>query len=211
MFVVLAAAVVLLLVLTSRGDDDTTPPGTDPTPGTSGAPVTTEDPTGTTGPETTAAETTEPATSAPETTAAETTPTTEAPIDDDQALALMGAIVDDDRATVESYLEQWVPQLSAKTFGTEWEGVTYDHVAIRELHLALDAQYGALLIDGSEFVFRVDGERMDGWFVTIADVAFADPQGALDWCSDAGIDRENCAAKLITDRQDETSTLRLQP
>lgn len=126
------------------------------------------------------------------------------------AAAQLVLTIDEDRAAVDSVLGSWVPQISAKRDGLEWEGVTYDLPLIAALHRELDDRYGALLVSGADYNFQIDNAPMSNWFITIADASFPNPDGALDWCRDNSIDRENCAAKLITNDQAANPTLVLQ-
>ncbi len=206
--VVVLAAIVVAVLAGRSGDDSTTstaapitePPATAaPTTAAPTDPVATTQP-----PDTTTPETTAPETSAPETTTAPTEPP-------DAATQLV-ELANDDLPRALALRERWVPQLSAKEDGTVWEGVTYDLAGILALHQQLSAQVGgALLVEGSSLAFLRDGERMAGWWFTVADVDFDDPDAALQWCEDEGFTRENCAARLLTDRDDATGTLRLRP
>ncbi|MEL6890800.1 MAG: hypothetical protein AAFP84_04335 [Actinomycetota bacterium] len=109
--------------------------------------------------------------------------------------------------------ERWVPQVSGKREGTGWEGTTYDLAAILALHqqLAAETDEAVLLVEGSTLAFLLDGERMAGWWFTLVDADFDDAAGANGWCVEAGFDRSNCAARLVTDRDDATGTLVLRP
>jgi len=191
-FVVIAlAATLIALLASSRSDTDQ--------PATSATPTT--EPTRQT-------DTTVAPTSAPDTTVPETAPTT---TDPGVAATELAAIAQADRDRVISLEGRWVPQLSAKEDGTEWEGVVYDLPAILDLHRQLGDQVGdTLLVEGTTLAFLIDGERMAGWWITLADQAFDDADGALDWCADAGFDRANCAARFLTDDDTATGTLRLQ-
>ena len=126
------------------------------------------------------------------------------------AAAALVQTVDAGRPTVDTHLGRWVPQLSAKRDGTRWEGVDYELPQILALHDELDARYGALLVSGADYQFRIDDSPMVGWFITIVDRSHTTPDGALDWCRANAIDRDNCAAKLITYDQDTDGTLVLQ-
>ena len=145
------------------------------------------------------------------TTTTSTTTTSTLPPDPD-ALALTGLAetIDADRLRVDTHLGRWVPQLSAKRDGTRWEGVDYDLAEILSLHRELDARYGTLLVSGADYNFQIDDSPMVGWFITIVDQSHPIAEGALDWCRLNAIDRENCAAKLITNDQDAGGTLVLQ-
>ena len=136
--------------------------------------------------------------------------TTLPPDPNEIALTALAAEIDGDRPAVDLHLERWVPQISAKRVGLRWEGVDYELPQIIELHRELDARYGALLVSGSEYHFLLDDAPMAGWFITIVDQSWLSPDGALDWCRANSIDRDNCAAKLITNDPDPGRTLVLQ-
>lgn len=144
------------------------------------------------------------------TTTSTSTSTTLAPDPNAAALADLAATIDADRPTVDSHLGRWVPQLSAKREGVRWEGIDYGLAQILDLHRELDDRYSALLVNGAEYNFRIDDSPMTGWFITIADQSYATSDGALDWCRQNQIDRDNCAAKLITSDQTADGTLVLQ-
>ena len=166
------------------------------------------------------APTTSPATSSEATTAnstaastaTSTTSTTMTLPADPNAVALtaLAETIDTDRPSVDAHLGRWVPQISAKRDGIRWEGTDYGFPEILGLHRDLDARYGALLVSGAEYNFRIDDDPMAGWFITIVDESHPDPDGALAWCRLNDIDRDNCAAKLITNEPDPGQTLVLQ-
>lgn len=143
-------------------------------------------------------------------TTSTSTTTTPAPDPNARALADLAATTDADRPTVDSHLGRWIPQLSAKREGLRWEGIDYGFAQILGLHRELDGRYGALLVSGAEYNFRIDDNPMTGWFITLADQSYATSDGALDWCRQHQIDRDNCAAKLITNDQNADGTLVLQ-
>ena len=156
----------------------------------------------------TTAATTTPLTAVDSTTT--NTPTTLPTDPSEVALAALGETIAADRPFVDSHLGRWVPQISAKRNGIRWEGVDYDLPLILDLHRELDARHGALLVSGAEYNFEIDDNPMAGWFVTIVDESHDAPDGALDWCRRNDIDRDNCAAKLISNDQDAGQTLVLQ-
>jgi serine/threonine-protein kinase len=144
---------------------------------------------------------------APATVPASTTSnTTIAPDPRAEALLSLADRLETDRPSVDAHLERWVPQVSAKRDGLVWQETEFGFPEIWAEHLDLDARYGALLVSGAEYTFELDGQRMDGWFITIVDQSWSDPEGALNWCRSNGIDRDNCAAKLITNNPDADRT-----
>ena len=70
----------------------------------------------------------------------------------------------------------------------------------------VETEHGALLLLSGDYVYTVD----DLW-VSIAPVSFADAGGALGWCQDHGIGRNDCFAKLITHDENADPTVALQP
>ena len=68
-----------------------------------------------------------------------------------------------------------------------------------------------VLIEGSRYNFETAGEQMVGWYITLAAEPFATYEGALQWCRFFGFDRNNCAAKFVSDIVGAEKTLKLQP
>jgi hypothetical protein len=116
-----------------------------------------------------------------------------------------------DTPVVSGILENWVPQLSAKRLGTEWEGVIYGYPEIWSEHQFLRSFYNVILVEGSGYNFEIDGEQMAGWYITLVAEPFFSSDGALNWCRAAGIDRNNCAAKFVSNVVGAERTLVLQP
>lgn len=116
-----------------------------------------------------------------------------------------------DTPVVAGILEAWVPQLSAKELGTEWEGITYGYLDIWSEHEILRAYYNVVLVEGSRYNFELGGEQMAGWYITLVAEPFFTAEGALDWCRFFGFDRNNCAAKFLSDVLGAEHSLVLQP
>lgn len=156
--------------------------------------------------------TTEDSTTTTTTEDSTTTTTTTTLLPDPSTVALTGLAetIEADRPMVDTHLGRWVPQISAKRDGTRWEGVDYGFPEILGLHRELDERYGALLVSGAEYNFTIDDNPMAGWFITIVDQSHPSPEGALEWCRLNNIDRDNCAAKLVTNDPDPGRTLVLQ-
>lgn len=150
--------------------------------------------------------TTAPTTAVP-TTTTEPPPTTIPPDPEVAAAERLAELIAADTASMVNVEEQWVPQLSAKTLGTEWQGVTYDFQAILAEHEALRQRYGAILVDGATYSFRVSGQPMAGWFITLVPRAYPGSEGALAWCTAEQINSDDCFAKLITNRLDAGNTI----
>lgn len=150
-----------------------------------------------------------PATSPPTTPPPETAPPTAPPDPEVVSLQRLESIIAADAPTVAAVAESWVPQLGAKQLGTVWQGVTYNYQEILAEHQRLRDAYGAVLVDGSTYNFRLNDQPMAGWFISLVPQAYGDPGGALAWCTAQRIDKENCFAKLVTNNQDAGQTIRL--
>ena len=127
------------------------------------------------------------------------------------ALTSLNDQVAADSPVVAGILESWVPQLSAKQLGTPWEGVIYGYPEIWSEHQFLRSYYNVVLVEGGRYNFEIDGEQMAGWYITLVAEPFFSSDGALNWCRAAGIDRNNCAAKFISDIYGAEQSLVLQP
>lgn len=143
--------------------------------------------------------TTQPTTTQPATTPAPT------------AREQLDQLVVTDATAVANVAEFWVPQLSAKEFGTEWRGVTYDYEAILAEHLGLRDRHGAVLVDGGTYNFRMNEQPMSGWYITIVPEAFLADDDALAWCTQQELPRDDCFARLISTRLDIESTTKFNP
>jgi serine/threonine-protein kinase len=104
-------------------------------------------------------------------------------------------LVNSDRPAVAAQLaDRWVPQLSSKRPGVVDNGVTWDNAMALQEHLRLRQQYGArLLWSGDWSTFSAPN-----FWVTVADVTFANSAGALMWCHSKGFDRDHCIAKVVS-------------
>ena len=88
----------------------------------------------------------------------------------------------------------WVPQLSSKRPGVVDQGLVWNNALTLQEHLQLRQQYGAKL------VWSGDWSTFNGsdWWVTIVPLTFRSSDGALQWCTSQGIDRNHCFAKLVS-------------
>ena len=114
--------------------------------------------------------------------------------------------LDNDRGIVEGLVGFWVPQLSSKAEGTVADGITYTLSDIVAKDQELRAEFGTVLLFSGEYNYKVSG-----LYVDIVPQGFGDPDSALGFCTDHGIDRDNCFAKFITHDMSLTSTTKLQP
>ncbi len=135
-------------------------------------------------------------------TTPETVPVTNPP----DPLAQLAATRDADRAAVESFVGFWVPQLSAKREGIEDDGIIYTNADIVNNHNNLVNEFGTLLLFSGDYNYKTT----DLW-VDIVPIAFTTPDEALVFCTDRGIDRDNCFAKFITHDPNVSPTTKLQP
>jgi hypothetical protein len=100
-----------------------------------------------------------------------------------------------------SLTDSWIPQLSSKRSSEPWtvdpeNGVTYDPVRILQEHQQLRGRYPGevrLLWSGNWSTFS----DSDFWITVVADT-FPEAAGALAWCSSHGLDRDHCAAKIVS-------------
>jgi hypothetical protein len=130
---------------------------------------------------------------------------------EDEALATLEAHLLGDASTMVQLDEHWVPQLSAKKHGLEWDDRYWDFRTILEEHELNRSSFEAILADGGTYNFRQGGEPMTGWFVTLVPTIANDSGPVLNWCTDHGLGRDDCFAKFVTTRQNIGSTIVLQP
>lgn len=98
---------------------------------------------------------------------------------------------------VEQVVDTWVPQVSSKYVGLQADGITYDEAAIVADHRAWRARFPqeqiALLWSGDYTSFK-----QGNIWVTVVIESYPTSEGAKAWCDQAGLDADNCYAKLIS-------------
>ncbi|MBV7703958.1 PQQ-binding-like beta-propeller repeat protein [Nocardia nova] len=141
---------------------------------------------------------------------AATQPATPASLDPEiAALDALRAQADADRPSVQKALaDRWVPQLSSKREGlvapdVDGHLVTWSATEILQQHLRLRLQYPEVRLVWSDEWRTYD---QPGWWVTIAGVTFADPDGANGWCDGHSIAVNECFAKLVSNTRDSAGT-----
>jgi hypothetical protein len=101
------------------------------------------------------------------------------------------------RSRVEQVVDTWVPQVSSKYVGLQADGITYDEAAIVADHRAWRARFPqeqvALLWSGDYTSFK-----QGNIWVTVVIESYPTSEGAKAWCDQAGLDADNCYAKLIS-------------
>ena len=107
----------------------------------------------------------------------------------------LSALVAQDRPTADTLVGNWVVQLSAKRVGLKADGITYTNVEILADHNTLRTTYGAIIVDGGAFQFKSGGAPMTGWFLTVVPEIHPSKDLALQWCSDRGLNSNNCLAR----------------
>ena len=107
----------------------------------------------------------------------------------------LSALVAQDRPTADTLVGNWVVQMSAKHVGLKADGITYTTVEILADHNALRTTYGAIIVDGGAFQFTSGGAPMTGWFLTIVPQVYPSKDLALQWCTDHGLNSNNCLAR----------------
>lgn len=126
-----------------------------------------------------------------------------------QALATLRARAAADQPYVGANLaDRWVPQLSAKQPGlvaadVDGRMVTWTTGEILAQNDRFRQQYS-----GARLVWSNDWSTFDlqGWWITLADVSFADPDSANAWCDVRAIGPDHCFAKLVSDTRGSAGT-----
>ncbi|WP_186818607.1 PQQ-binding-like beta-propeller repeat protein [Nocardia ninae] len=125
------------------------------------------------------------------------------------SLDALRAQADADRPFVAARLaDRWVAQLSAKRPGlvapdVDGRMVQWNATEILNQHLRLRLMYPDVRLVWSDEWRTFD---LDGWWVTIAGVTFADPDAANGWCDGHGIAVDECFAKLVSDTRGPSGT-----
>jgi hypothetical protein len=125
------------------------------------------------------------------------TPTTTRAPDDDEAIAeaALQQQLATDHPAVESLIDQWVPQLSSKTYGLVANGITYDYQQIwQDFESTSLAHPGALLLWSSDY----STFQLTGYYVTIMPTSYPSGAEAASWCTSNGLGPDDCYAKLIS-------------
>lgn len=118
--------------------------------------------------------------------------------------------VEDDKVVVEQNLiGKWVPQIASKKVGMEADGKVWDADAIYEEHQELANEYGTsqvLLLKSEDYA----SYRQPGYYVTVIDSSYDNPDDALQWCTFHSLDADHCYAKQINTTGGPDGTTRLQ-
>ncbi len=141
--------------------------------------------------------TTEPATTEPPAPPLPTTTTTSNGdvTDEASAQAALQQQIDNDRASAEALVGQWVPQLSSKTYGLVANGVTYDYQQIWQDFQSISQQHpDALLVWSSDY----SSFMLPDYYVTILPISYPSGSAAASWCTSNGLGANDCYAKLIS-------------
>ncbi len=108
------------------------------------------------------------------------------------ASAELQRLIAADRPTANALVGQFVPQLSAKYVGLDYEGVRYGPVEILADHLLHRNDYGAILVDSGAFAFEINDGPMIGWYLSIVPAPFSTKAAATQWCTDRGLGPDYC-------------------
>ena len=118
--------------------------------------------------------------------------------------------VEDDKVVVEQNLiGKWVPQIASKKVGMEADGKVWDADAIYEEHQELANEYGTsqvLLLKSEDYA----SYRQPGYYVTVIDSSYDNPDDALQWCTFHSLDADHCYAKQINTTGGPDGITRLQ-
>jgi serine/threonine-protein kinase len=100
-----------------------------------------------------------------------------------------------DRATAESLVDTWVPQLSSRQPGMVIDGVTVDAAAVLADFADLKGQFpDSVLVRSDEY----SSFRQAGYWVTVVAKPFASAAEANAWCASVGRGPDDCFAKRLS-------------
>ncbi|WP_278263765.1 hypothetical protein [Nocardia sp. AG03] len=114
-----------------------------------------------------------------------------------------------DRPVVSANLaERWVPQLSAKQPGLVAADVDGRMVSWTNSEILAQNQRFRQQYPGARLVWSDDWSTFDlqGWWITLADASFADPDSANAWCDAHAIPVDDCFAKLVSNSRGSAGT-----
>lgn len=103
---------------------------------------------------------------------------------------------------------RWIVQLSAKQPGMQADGKTWDDAAILAEFESNRTRYpDAILLWSSDW----STFQLPGYWVTALSTSYDEPEGALEWCRNADLDRDNCFAKRLSTTGGYEDSTRLNP
>jgi len=113
----------------------------------------------------------------------------------------------DDEPAVESITDYWVPMLSQKWVGLDYEGIIYGPEEILDLDTSLRVGYGAVVLWTGNFTSFF---RSDMW-VHIVPEAYSSKEEVLEWCRYASLGRADCGAKIVSRTRGTKGSTAWQP
>jgi len=113
----------------------------------------------------------------------------------------------DDEPAVESITDNWVPMLSQKWVGLDYEGIIYGPEEILDLDTSLRVGYGAVVLWTGNFTSFF---RSDMW-VHIVPEAYSSKEEVLEWCRYASLGRADCGAKIVSRTRGTKGSTAWQP
>lgn len=126
-----------------------------------------------------------------------------------QSLARLRAIANEDRPSVSVVLaDRWIPQISSKRVGLVAKGITWDNEAILDEHLRLRSIYPDV-----KLLWSGDWSTYDGpnFWITVVGLWSNNPYEVLGWCTQQGFDRDNCIAKIVSTTHPIAGSTKLNP
>lgn len=137
-------------------------------------------------------------------TTSTTTTTTTVPL---TALEELARRAIDDEPAVENIIDYWVPMLSQKWVGLDYEGIIYGEEEILDLDTSLRVGYGAVVLWTGNFTSFF---RSDMW-VHIVPEAYSSKEDVLEWCRYASLGRADCGAKIVSRTRGTKGSTAWQP
>lgn len=125
----------------------------------------------------------------------------------DPSAATLAEYLTTDKPVADSLVGLYVPQVGAKYIGLDYEGVVWGAEEILTEHQGFRTSYGAILVDGGAYDFQNNGERMDGWYLSIVPQGFPTVDEANAWCTTNGLDASKCFGRMFKSPVDALANL----
>ena len=125
---------------------------------------------------------------------------------DAAALDQLNQAAASDQASVDALVGRWVPQIDSKAVGIFADGQTWTLPLIFQNYQHELAQFPTALLLRSDTYQSFK----PGYWVVIVNHPTSNPDDALAWCVDQGIDGQHCYAKLVTNDPSVSPNSKLQ-
>ncbi|GAA4382788.1 hypothetical protein GCM10023147_01000 [Tsukamurella soli] len=127
--------------------------------------------------------------------------------DTDYAAELVSRASADKPYVLAALNDHWVPALSTKWVGQQFDGRTWDASAILTEVSQLTQRFGYVRVLYSSDWNELSGLPGEPAWMTVAALAYSDPQDALQWCLQQGFDNQHCNAFYVSDTAQPTDPI----